>query len=363
MLASIKKKRSRKTLSILFNTLLFLSFFPSCSSIKKNPKISISLIGEQVFEKGKRFKGLRVGGLSELFFDKASGSLLALSDDKKNHRFYKLSLSKQKPYKLKIVEQVFLKSLGQDGLKINMDPEALVLYKDHFFITSEGQQIYKIHEPTQIFTFNKQAVLKEAWPVPSVFWNKKASKQDALFGQKENKGFESLTIDKQSRKLWTATEEALKQDPKTIVRLNAFSIKNKKMLTQYAYPLKNKETGLVALQFLKSKMFISLERSYKKQKNKGVNTIYLFLTDCRQAHNILSKKTLKLISKACSKTQLWDSSKNSSLKVDNLEGLALGPMLSSQKQLMILVSDNNFNEEKQKTQFLFFELHLPSFRK
>ena len=132
------------------------------------------------------------------------------------------------------------------------------------------------------------------------------------------------------------------------------------MLTQYPYALNNEKSGLVALKWIKPKMFISLERAYKKLKNNGVNEVDLFLTDCRQASNVQTQIQLKKKFKACLKHQLWSSSKNfSSGRVDNLEALALGPVLPSQKQLMILASDNNFNEEKQKTQFLFFELSIP----
>ena len=360
-----KTKKSKPDQYKIFSLLFLLSFLPSCSYIEKKSEVSLEFKGEQVFEKGKTYKGLKVGGLSELFFDKSSGSFFALSDDKKNHRFYKLSLKTKPQYKMEIKEMIFLKTPGHKRLKRNMDPEALVLYgKDKIFIASEGQQIYETHEPTQIFTFNKRGVLKEAWPVPSVFWKKGKIKQDPFFGQQENKGFESLTLDKKANRLWTATEKPLKQDlisrQKSFVRLSLFDIESKKMLAQYPYALKEEKGGLTALQWIKPKMFISLERVYKKQKNKGMNEVDIFLTDCRQAGNVQACIKLSSPLKTCSKKQLWNSSGNSSIQVDNLEAMALGPMLSSEKQLLVLASDNNFNEEKQKSQFLFFELHIKS---
>ena len=313
----------------------------------------------QIFERGKSFEGLKVGGLSELFFDKSSGNFLALSDDKKNHRFYKLALKIKPKYQLQIKKQIFLKSPGHERLKRNMDPEALVVHGNNkIFIASEGQQIYKIHEPTQIFTFDKKGNLQEAWPVPPVFWKKGQTKQDPSFGQKENKGFESLTLNNKSNILWTSTEKPLKQDLQSFVRLSAFDIQSKKLLIQYPYGLKNKDSGLVALQWIKPKIFISLERAYKKKKKQGINEVDLFLINCRQASNIQAYIQLQKGFKACSKKPLWSSSKNSHVKVDNLEALALGPILSPKKQLLVLASDNNFNEERQKTQFLFFELNI-----
>ena len=348
--------------SKILNILFLLVFLPSCSYLEKEGKISIELKGEQVFEKGKTYKGLKVGGLSELFFDKSSGSFFALSDDKKNHRFYKLSLETKPQYKMEIKELVFLKTPGHKRLKRNMDPEALVLYgKDKVFIASEGQQIYETHEPTQIFTFNSQGVLKEVWPVPPVFWKQGQAKQDPFFGQQENKGFESLTLDQKANRLWTATEKPLKQDliyrKKSFVRLSLFDIESKKMLAQYPYALKEEKGGLTALQWIKPIVFISLERVYKKQKNKGVNEVDIFLTDCRQADNVQAYTKLPKKFKVCSKKPLWNSSEHSSVQVDNLEALALAPVLPSEKQLLVSASDNNINEEKQKTQFLFFELN------
>ncbi len=400
-----------------FYPLLFLISFLSCSHIKKQTEISIEFKGEQVFETGKIYKGLKVGGLSELFFDEASGDFFALSDDKKNHRFYRLALiikSEKKeahkinqniynnktknshyklinpnndekksqaenshhqfvhqgndenkktqsvsfPYRMEIKEQILLKSEGYEYLKINMDPEALALHKDNtVFIASEGQQIFAVHEPTQIFTFSRQGILKEEWPVPSVFWKTEKAQQEDSFGQQENKGFESLTLDNDSNTLWTATEKPLKQDlifeDKAFVRLSAFDIESKKMLIQYPYALKNTKSGLTALQLLKPKVFISLERAYDKQKK--VNEVSLFFTDCRQANNVQPYMQLQKKFKACFKKELWNSSQ-SHVPVDNMEALALGSVLPSGKQLMVLASDNNFNEEQQKTQFLFFEL-------
>ena len=350
------------TYKIVLHLLLFLILLPYCSYLQPQAKISIEFKEEQILQKNKLIDDVKVGGLSEIFFDKSSGYFYVLSDDKKNHRFYKLSLKTYPHYKLEIKKQIFLKSPGHKRLKINMDPEALVFYKSNsIFIASEGQQIYKIHEPTQIFTFDRQGVLKKAWSVPPVFWQSGKPQQSPFFGQQENKGFESLTLDETSDTLWTATEKSLKQDfileQKSFVRLSAFNIKNQKMFAQYVYALNDsKDGGLVALKFLKPKVFISLERSYKKQKNNGVNKVHIFLTDCSQASNVQSQMQLQKGFKACSKYLLWNSSKISSVKVDNLEGLALGPILPSQNQLMILVSDNNFNEEKQKTQFLFFEI-------
>ena len=348
---------------MFFRFLFFLSVFTGCSYLQKSsPTVSLKLIKEQTLEKGITFKELKVGGLSELAFDNKTGNLIALSDDKKNHRWYELSFQTKPEYQVKIINQNLLKSPQSKKLNQNMDPEALLFYGDSsVFIASEGQQIYEEHEPTQIFTFNRTGVLKEAWPVPSVFWQITADKKAGAIGQQENKGFESLTLDKSKDIIWTATEKALKQDlifkNKSFIRLSAFDIKSKKMLFQYPYFLKDfRDGGLTALEFLTDRIFISLERAYKKNKKDGVNEIQIFLTNCRSAQDIKEHIVLKKKFKACSKKLLWSSSQEKNIKIDNLEGLALSPPLTDKKRALILVSDDNFNPKHQKTQFLFFEL-------
>ena len=349
---------------MFFRLLLFFSIFTNCSYLQKSspPPISLKLIQEQVLETNSSFEGLKIGGLSELAFDKKTGNLIALSDDKKNHRWYELSFQTIPEYQVKIINQILLKSPKSKKLNQNMDPEALIFYGDKsVFIASEGQQIYEEHEPTQIFTFNREAVLKTGWPVPSVFWQTTADKKAGTIGQQENKGFESLALDKNKDILWTGTEKPLKQDlifkNKSFVRLTAFDIKSKKMLFQYPYFLTDsKDGGLTALEFLKNNTFISLERAYKKNKKAGVNEVQLFWIDCRLATDVKKYIVLQKKFKTCSKKLLWSSSQEKNIKADNLEGIALSPPLADKKQVLILVSDDNFNPKYQKTQFLFFEL-------
>ena len=348
---------------MLFRLFLLFSTFINCSYLQKSSSpLSIQFKKEQNLEKETTFKGIKIGGLSELAFDEKTGHLIALSDDKKNHRWYEMTFTAKPEYQVKIINQVFLKSPKSKKLNQNMDPEALLFLKNGaVLIASEGQQVFKEHEPTQIFTFDRKGVLKSAWPVPSVFWQATPDKKASAIGQQENKGFESLTLNKNKGILWTATEQPLKQDlifkNKSFVRLTAFDIKNKKMLFQYPYFLKDSQDGgLTALEFLKDKSFISLERAYKKRKKNGVNEVHLFLTSCQKAQDVKKHIVLHKKFKACSKNLIWSSSQEKNIKVDNLEGLALSPPSPSNKQTLILVSDDNFNPQNQKTQFLFFDL-------
>ena len=338
-------------------SLAFFFFLSSCQSLKKDPpfeEFSLKFQKEQILPNSLKFEGLRVGGLSSLTHK--DGLFYALSDDKKNQRFYVLKLD-FKSLSFEIKKQVLLKSKGKDFLDQNMDPEAMLVFDEEILIASEGQQIFEAHEETKIFRLSRKGEIRDSFLTPDVFWEKgrPKNKQRENFGQQENKGFESLSLDKKRGMLFTATEKPLRQDKKRkkrTLRLTSFDQKSGKMKAQYAYNLsEDPEWGLSSLFHLKDLQFLSLERSFKKKENKGVNYARIYLTDCKEAEEISSLTPLKENVRACKKTLFWDSRQEERVKVDNLEGL----LMLKEKNLLILVSDNNFNE-KQKTQFLFFKL-------
>ena len=370
----------------LLNLFLALGLFPAGG---QSAYPSLTFKGQWVFE-ATDDQSPPVGGLSELFFDERSGYFFALSDDKSRHRFYKLALKTSPQYHFEFKESIFLRSPGQEGLDFNMDPEALALYRGDWIIASEGQQIFDPPQPTQIFSFDSDGVLKSQWPVPDVFWREGASGPSGWIGPQSNKGFESLTLDLNRGKLWTATEEPLRQDLAALshrfVRLSLFDISQKQMREQYFYPL-DSEAGLTALQLLDSSSFVALERSflsflrrffmmalfslneqsflsmervYQKTQSfvedkKNIYKVRIFWTDCQGADNVAQDIKPKRDFTACGKRLLWDSAQMPHLGPDNLEGMALGPRLDENRRLLVLVSDNNF-QAMQKTQFLFFEL-------
>ena len=175
--------------------------------------------------------------------------------------------------------------------------------------------------------------------------------------------------------------------------------------------------GLTDFISLGNQQLLTLERAYLKKpglagyKKMSANLVRLFLTDCSQATDISQYKQLpplvventavigkkkqsamtrNSIFTTCGKTlianlnqtglrvvkwvlpsgrvpptelaprgpNLRSLSSLSKIKVDNIEGIALGPQISKGKYLLVLVSDNNFSQ-KQKTQFLFFLLKKP----
>ena len=332
--------------------MLLLCVFYSLGCSHLPPSSSLEFFNEQVIPKSLKSSHLPIGGLSALTFDKKTGFYFALSDDKKNHRFYKLHLTKQQPYKFKVKKQILLRERATaKNLKRNMDPEGIALNQSQVFISSEGQQIFTPPEPPQIFRFSLEGILKEAKTTPAIFWNPKNTK---TFGTQENKGFESLSIDSQKKLLWTATEKPLLQDLKISnkkIRLSGFDLKTNKLLFQFSYSLYHADSGLVEVISLKNKTFLTLERSYKEDKK--AHFVKLFLTNCNKATNIIHSPSSF---SPCKKKQLFDFKQNlKSIKIENIEGMALGPLLPSGKRLIVFVSDDNFRANR-KNQILFFGL-------
>lgn len=345
---------------------LLLAYFFGCSHLGKLKVTTyefLDLKTEQELPTETMFKGLPVGGLSSLTYEKETDTFYALSDSKKDHRIYKLSLKRDFQYEFEIKDMMFLKSPRKNRLNRSMDPEAFVFYdKNTVLIASEGQQIFKKHDPTQIFAFRwPDLTIKSVWPVEPVFWPVPKKRQDGQLGQQENQGFESLTLNETGGRVWTATEKSLFQDLKTekyhTVRLSEFDISSHKLVSQHLYLLKNYKMGLTSLYFLKNKRFLALEREFD-----GVRfSASIFLADCMSATDVKDQITLKGENKACFKKRIW-SSKKQGLKVDNLEALAIAPAKTPDRKLLILASDNNFRES-QKTQFLFFEFSTNSLEK
>ena len=365
LFSKIFKRDRLKVMKFLKKKFFLVSFFifPNCAHLLATPKIQF--LNEQIIEGTKEFQGLNVGGISGASFDNSSRRFFFLSDDKKNHRFYELRLKNKKPYKLEIMNQVFLRENQANRLQRNMDPEAILFHlkENKFFVAAEGQQIFSPPEPPQIYEFSKAGVLKQAWPVHPGFWSRK---KGVFFGPKENKGFESLALDLQNQILWTATEEPLRQDQllhsNQWIRISGFSLKTQELLIQHGYETKNSSTGLVEMLLLKPLIFLTLEREYKPftaGKKNGVNKIQLFLTDCTNSSNLYKETYLPKKFKPCQKTLLFDfDNLPKNIKPDNLEAMTFGPWISSRHKLLVFASDNNFNPLKQKNQILFFKFSL-----
>lgn len=362
---------------------------PKASFISGAPPLiffSLKFINEQVVDHHLQIKDISVGGLSALSYNDENNTFIALSDDKGNKagppRFYKLKLNKKEEgekYELVFEDQIFLHNV--EGQKMEpIDPEGVAFLKpDRIFISSEGAQLPHLIAPPAVFLFNSKGKKLSSWPTPQMYWPEDLS-QLGEWGVKENKAFEALSIDYENDHLWVATESTLHQDVQDTessegtqyIRLSRFNIKGANMISQFIYPMNSRielnnlkgANGLTDFLYLGGEKLIVIERAYLKDSSVSgdrkvdANFVRLFLTDCSQASDVSQYQELKQGNfVTCGKRQLADLSSLLGDNLDNIEGITMGPKVSEDSYLLVLVSDNNFNPS-QKTQFLYFHYIL-----
>jgi len=352
---------------------------------------SLEFINEQVLEHNQLFNNIPVGGLSAISYHSETDTFLALSDDKGQKgyppRFYQLQLhkDKEKKYKFVLKNQVFIKD-NLDEPFHPIDPEGMAIFQQKVFISSEGAQMPHLVAPPGVFVFDLKGKWQSTWDTPKVYWPEDITLL-GKWGVKENKAFEALSVDANKQQLWLATESSLHQDrgltedsasntmandSQQYIRIGQFDIGSKNMIHQFIYPADYKidknnlqgNNGLTDFLALGDNKLLTLERTYLKDssisgdRKTDANWVRLFLTDCSGASDVSQHEALntgKFIT--CGKVLLLDLSSVLGKNVDNIEGIAIGPEISKDSHLLVLVSDNNFSPS-QKTQFLFFHLSL-----
>jgi hypothetical protein len=202
-------------------------------------------------------------------------------------------------------------------------------------------------------------------------------------GVYNNLAFENLAISKDGKTLYTATENGLTQDslPSSVSsgsrsRILSFDIATGQSRAEYIYDVSPVAIAPVpADQFATNGMtdfivvgdreFITIERSFATgAQTLGTpvtsNTIRLFYADARNATDISGLDSISGQNvNAVTKTLLLDLSElkhddGTPLALDNIEGITFGPRVND-KETLILVSDNNFNN-MQFTQFLALQI-------
>jgi len=318
-------------------------------------------------------EGTTVGGLSALAYDRQRDRLYALSDDHSRTapaRFYTLKLNQDPlgPMGLKVeVEAVTLLKNEQDQVysQDTIDPEGIALSAHQsVFISSEG--VASQNAPPLLAEFDlKTGKQRRRLAIPERYWRNPESA--APQGVVENLGFESLAINPEGDRLFTATESALIQDFEAATpvqpvmnRLLHYWVGEPQpfLISEHAYPLDPTPAGalvngLVELIAIDSGgHFLSLERSYSPLIGYGAQIFQVANGGATDTSKLDSFKGAAGIVPA-RKRLLLDLAQLG-IPLANLEGMALGPHLDG-GQSLLLVSDNGFKAE-QPTQFLLFRL-------
>ncbi len=378
--------RSIRPLAGALSLLLALGGCSQLPTAKTTPDTvsSMRLIGEQRLPWRVQFHGTMVGGLSGIDYDATRGDWVMISDDRSEHnpaRYYRARLSYDEK-SFKSVELTSVVTLLQPDGKaypsrenfkrhggvvpdleaIRVDPrDATIWY------TSEGDV------PAGLPPFVRHGAADGSFlwemPLPDMF----DVPADGKSGPRNNQSFEGLSFAPDGNSLWVSMEGPMIQDgalpdPRTgaVNRITRFA-RDGKVLGQYAYPLeaipaapgkgKYADNGISEILALSDTRVLVMERS-GVQADDGTYQdfvrIYEISTD--GASDIQNLATLNGASYTMLKKRLvLDVNQLKMPRVDNLEGISLGPALANGHASLVLISDDNFGKD-QVTQLLLFEL-------
>ncbi|MGI0489010.1 esterase-like activity of phytase family protein [Pantanalinema rosaneae CENA516] len=331
----------------------------------------------------QEFQGTTVGGLSAITYDRARNRLYALSDDRSEFapaRFYTLNLAldstdisapKIKQATIEAVTTI-TDETGQPYTQGTIDPEGIALSPlGTVFISSEGVASQEIPPFVREFDL-KTGQWKRSLIVPQRYIPAFEAEQQTQ-GVGDNLGFESLTLSPggtaiEPFRLFTATESALVQDADAdhpqqgasrnrvlhyIVEADRSLLISEHLYPMAAVPEGAKFHGLTELLAIdQGGHFLSLERSFGTQgfQVKLFQIAMGSATDTSRIDSFKGSSNIEPVQK-----KLLLDLNQLGIRLDNLEGMTLGPRLPDGSQSLILVSDNNFNA-LQITQLLLFRL-------
>lgn len=361
---------------ILLSCLLLWLSACSLPQVKAEDRIflplSLEFLGEYRLPGNLTVEDTAVGGLSALAYDRSRNLFYALSDDSGSAaRFYTLNLELDQDAHLQQVRVVGVTSVknerGGPYPANGINPEGMALAPDQtLWLASEGLTRFGV--PPLLGTFDLQTGrLQKQLPIPDAYLPDASNAQQR--GVADNLGFESLTLNPEGDRLFTATETALLQDynpddGEIRSRFLHYWVGEPEpvVISEHLYRIEPAPpgtliNGLVELTALDSGgHFLSLERAYTPLGGGGYRA-QLFQLATGGATDISRIASLKgpLSGIQPIRKRLLLDLGQLNLPLENLEGMALGPLLPDGSQSLVLVSDNNFDASR-PSQFLLFRL-------
>ncbi len=376
------------------------------------PQLSLEFLDEYQLPQ-TTFEDTVVGGLSAIAYrpnysaEDASESVYhfyALSDDSgafANPRFYELSIT----FQTNEIGQVEMGQVSVDGVTSLrdekgellpgnvLDPEGMAISpRQTLYISSEGllrqgigpsieeydpqtgQKMGQVTVPDRYFVAENDADNDR-----ESSQNQEEQSRPSEFSQgvRENRGFESLTIDRSGAadprepwRLFAATETSLAQDKAATEAehgerarmLHYLVVDNQpQLIAEHVYELDTPAlsvfTGLSELLTLGNGNFLALERSLGLFGYR----VKIYQIETVTATDTSSVPSLKgdLDGIRPIRKRLVLDLKKLGIPLENLEGMTLGPRLPNGGRSLLVISDNNF-EPDQNTQILLFRLQMDS---
>lgn len=293
--------------------------------------------------------GTKVGGISGIDYLESWDTWAIISDDKGQHGPVRGYLAKIQVDgdRLSNLEVTYVLKMcwgtGDLMTQEGVDPEGIRFLPHNDFFgdptmvwVSEGNGARGV--PTRMYEVCTGATRMDTWTAPEAFKPTRSS------GIRNNRAYESVAIIA-DRVAVVATEEPLRQDGDTFVRLSTIDLNlpESAPVAQVAYPLDKVpssvpggQNGLVDLYGLSDGRLLSMERSWNMA---GEQSVRVYLVETEGATDVLEMGSLAGGSLTpVTKTLIADLGD----RFGNAEGMCLGPTLSTGEKSLVLVSDNNF---------------------
>nr|WP_232375427.1 esterase-like activity of phytase family protein [Mycolicibacterium baixiangningiae] len=361
--------------------MLLASTITGCATANPSPP-GLLYVGQQQVPGGAELDGTVIGGLSGLSYDAQRDAYFIVSDDrsaKNPARFYeaRIRLDGNGISSLDfIATHPWLDAGGRPFAPLDpaarppvVPPDAEGIAVDpgrhRLYWSSEGERMTDdpngpvLQDPfVRIADFEGRYLGEFALP-PAL----RMSAGDS--GPRRNEGLEGLTVTPSGRWVWAAMEGPLYQDGPlpsdtegALTRITRFDPDTGAATAQYAYPLDavsagpGGDNGVSALVALEDATFVVVERGFA-----GRNSVRLYRAEVADADNLLDLPALADHQvRPMPKTLLADLTMTPGLtRLDNIEGITLGPTLPDGRRAVVLISDDNFSPT-QVTQVLAFAM-------
>jgi len=362
----VKNCRRLYLSSAVFLCAVFV-FSCTVARIDRSAPYKLDYLDEYILEDQMQFEGDVIGGLSGIDFD--GEKFVLITDHSRNSKIFTVDFS-IKNKKIEDVEFIDSKTLSCDSVS-SIDSESIRILEDGYLVVGEGN-VKRNHNPVILKVDNKGNCIK-SYGLPQYY------QADFKKGPRNNRVFESLSLDSDQSGFWITSELPLKIDGKppmlidnnSPLRLTYYNFNDSNPDSQLAYDLDRiiklpllpfAVNGATEILQIDENYLLVLERTFSAgHKSKG-NRIKIFLVEIKDKTNLLGVSTLKKSKVHNLKKHLLFDSKPiikqlQNKFVDNIEGMTIGPRLKSGNKSLILVSDNNFNIlGTQINQFLLLEL-------
>jgi hypothetical protein len=360
----------------------------SCTSQKTitvSEHSQLKFLSEYDVPFNQSFQGTTIGGLSGIDYDSKRNIYYLICDDRSAinpARFYTAKIFLN-GIKIDSVQFVSVKNLLQPNGNVypdskedpfhTPDPEAMRYNAKtgQLVWSSEGERIvknnYLILEDPSVNIISTDGKYNDSFVLPS-----NLHMQQTQNGPRQNGVFEGLSFAENFKTLFVSIEEPLFEDgpraglkdSSAWIRILKYNAKTKKPEAQFAYQIDPvaypanpsgafKINGVPDILAINDHQLLVIERSFSTGRNPS--TIKVYLAELNGATNVLNTKSLVTGEFTAVSKKLLLNMDELGIYIDNIEGVTFGPKLSSGRQSLIFVSDNNFSKE-QTTQFLLFEV-------